>query len=119
MGIIVTDTFVSPFTKQSISGSYIGMQGEKEVTIRKDGDGYRIRGHFLTYFSKAARMEGARAIQGSHVELNLAKKDMAIDIYDALYTELKKKYVTTEDVLEEPKEEEPVEEPKEDPVEEV
>ncbi len=44
---------------------------------------------------------------------------MAIDIYDALYTELKKKYVTTEDVLEEPKEEEPVEEPKEDPVEEV
>ncbi len=97
MGITINDTLDLSIGTQ-ITGAYASF-GEATITLQKiDDDSYQLRGKARLWFDEPHRRGARPEFQGETILLTLDSNQLDGNIYDLLYTSLKRLYSSTTDV---------------------
>ena len=104
MGLINKDVFQNRYG-QEIYNTYISL-GDNSIEIRKESEMnqndnaiYILTAVFNTWLSKESRDNGKIPFSTHMVSKTLSSDQITSNIYNILYTEVKKKYSNTTDVI--------------------
>ena len=98
MGITVTDT-LSLNNGLTAANCYVSFGAHTLAITKTSSDSYNVACAANIWVNQTARDAGTQPIQGLSISIVVTKLDLDSNIYADLYTELKKNYVTTSDVL--------------------
>ena len=101
MGIIINDSIIYP-NGQDISHTYASF-GNEVVRITKEVSNsvanYICACYVQIFVSQNAKDTGCLNLTSFNVSTTLNASDLNSNLYEKLYTELKKKYESTQDVI--------------------
>ena len=98
MGLTINDNLALDIGLNKLA-CYISF-GAHSLTITKLGaDSYQVSCPATVWADQVSRLTGVPPIQGLSIDIVVNKLDLDSNLYAQLYTQLKKSYVSTSDVL--------------------